>query len=121
MHILLIDQHSPRLSEVTQVKTRSVLLFAQNVSDEVKATSELQMGEGDLVGGNFYSFIYFIFFSCSLTNACCDPSFEPTRRDGSNGGSQEVGCGKLPLRYHCLIPVCVWSSGGDKTLVKKSK
>ena len=31
-----------------------------------------------------------IFFLFLNENVCCDPSLEPSRRDGSNGGSQHT-------------------------------
>ena len=41
-------------------------------------------GEG---GIDYNSEIFFLFLN---ENICCDPSLEPSRRDGSNDGSQNM-------------------------------
>ena len=58
-----------------------------------------------------------IFFSLFLNeNISCDPSLEPSRRDGSNDGSQNMFLGrngKLSLNYHgySFLSGPLWSSG----------
>ena len=36
-----------------------------------------------------------IFFLFLKENICCDPSLEPSRRDGSNDGSQDTFYGEI--------------------------
>ena len=38
-----------------------------------------------------------IFFLFINENICCDPSLEPSRRDGSNDGSQDMFYGEIWL------------------------
>ena len=46
------------------------------------------------------------FFLFLNENICCDPSLEPSRRDGSNDGSQNMCfCGKILINSQKIIPV----------------
>ena len=40
-----------------------------------------------------------IFFLFLVENICCDPSLEPSRRDGSNDGSQNMFLWKNMANY----------------------
>ena len=46
-------------------------------------------------------------------NICCDPSLEPSLRDGSNDGSQNNFYGKIWIIIPklSLLPLLIWSTG----------
>ena len=43
--------------------------------------------------------------SGALQNICCDPKLEPSRRDGSNDGSQRMFLSRGMENYSLIIPV----------------
>ena len=46
-----------------------------------------------------------IFLISQKKKICCDPSLEPSRRDGSNGGSQNMFLWRNMANHPKIIPV----------------
>ena len=56
-----------------------------------------------------------IIFQITDKNICCDPSLEPSRRDGSTMGSQNMFSLRKIISILFLLPLLIWisESGGE--------
>ena len=50
-----------------------------------------------------------IFFLFPNENICCDPSLEPSQRDGSNEGNNICFCGEIGIII-LKLPLLIWST-----------
>ena len=60
--------------------------------------SQLQIRRGEGI-------LHILFFLFLIENICCDPSLEPSQRDGSNEGSQNMFLWRNIENYPLVIPV----------------
>ena len=71
---------------------------------KIRSRAELQISRGIKDKTFFFLFLH--------ENICCDPSLEPSRRDGSNDGSQNTFYGEIWLIIPklSLLPLLIWST-----------
>ena len=78
--IVLFDEMSQSLSSTNKKSLIHVILFHFTIVSRVCRAPDKKDIEDN-------SDIFFLFLN---ENICCDPSLEPSRRDGSNNGSQPM-------------------------------